>query len=100
LQAIPKETVAVMDEVNVDVSGHVPRRFDPFEAVDCDIVVNMAGYKLPGPDLKQLVEWQVKDPYMASPEAYRAVRSDLEARVMRLILDLRRQAKGKPKGNP
>jgi arsenate reductase len=95
LPAIPRETVAVMDEVNVDVSRHVPRRFDPFDAADCDIVVNMAGYKLPGPELKGLVEWQVKDPYMASAEAYRAVRADLETRVMRLILDLRRKAKGK-----
>jgi arsenate reductase (thioredoxin) len=93
LQAIPQETVDVMGEINVDVSRHVPRRFDPFEAVDCDIVVNMAGFKLPGPELKELIEWQVKDPYMASAEAYRAVRDDLETRVMRLILDLRRQAK-------
>jgi protein-tyrosine-phosphatase len=93
LQEIPLETVATMDEIDVDVSRHVPRRYDPFEAVDYDLVINMAGYKLPGPPGKQVVEWQVKDPFQASAEAYRAVRDDLEHRVMRLILDLRKQSR-------
>jgi arsenate reductase len=91
LQKIPLETVAAMDEINVDVSRHVPRRYDPFEAVDCDLVINMAGYKLPGALGKKVVEWHVKDPFRASPEAYRAVRDELEQRVMRLILELRKQ---------
>ena len=93
LQKIPLETVATMDEINVDVSRHVPRRYDPFEAVDCDLVINMAGYKLPGPPGKAVVEWQVRDPYRASAEAYRAVRDELEQRVMRLILELRKQSR-------
>jgi arsenate reductase (thioredoxin) len=92
LQKIPSETVAAMGEIDVDVSQHVPRRYDPFEAADCDLVINMAGFKLPEPAGKEVVEWQVKDPFGASPEAYRAVRDDLEHRVMRLILDLRRRA--------
>ncbi len=90
LQKIPLETVAAMGEIDVDVSRHVPRRYDPFEAVECDLVINMAGYKLPGPPGKEVVQWQVKDPYRASAEAYRAVRDDLEQRVMRLILELRK----------
>jgi len=93
LQRIPLETVAAMGEINVDVSRHVPRRYDPFEAADCDLVINMAGYKLPGPLGKKVVEWQVKDPFQASAEAYRAVRDDLERRVMRLILELRKQSR-------
>jgi arsenate reductase len=92
-QKAPHETVAAMGEMNVDVSRHVPRRYDPFEAVDCDVVVNMAGFKLPGPAPKEVIEWNVRDPYGASIEAYRTVRDDLEQRVMRLILDLRRRAK-------
>jgi protein-tyrosine-phosphatase len=93
LQKIPSQTVDTMSEIDVDVSQHVPRRYDPFEAVDCDFVINMAGFKLPGPAGKEVVEWKVRDPFGASPEAYRAVRDDLEQRVMRLILDLRRRAK-------
>ena len=53
----------------------------------------MAGFKLPGPPPRELVEWNVHDPFSSPMETYRATRSDLEQRVMRLILDLRRRAK-------
>ena len=52
---------------------------------DYDLVINMAGFRLPGPAPKELIEWQVHDPYGSPMEVYRAVRSDLEQRVMRLI---------------
>jgi arsenate reductase (thioredoxin) len=93
IQKIPPDTVEAMSELDVDVSRHVPRRYDPFEAVECDVVVNMAGFKLPGPPPREVIEWAVQDPYLASIEAYRTVRDDLEQRVMRLILDLRKRAK-------
>ncbi|MGA2714562.1 MAG: arsenate reductase ArsC [Bryobacteraceae bacterium] len=92
-QTIPPDTVEAMSEMNVDLSAHVPRPYDPFEAVDCDVVVNMAGFRLPGPAPKEVIEWDVQDPFGASIEAYRTVRDDLEQRVMRLILELRRRAK-------
>jgi arsenate reductase len=87
------DTVRAMEEMNVDVSNHLPRRYDPYEAAEYDIVVNMAGFKLPGPPPRQVIEWEVKDPYGSPIDAYRLARNDLEQRVMRLILDLRRQAK-------
>lgn len=90
---IPRDTVLAMAEMNIDVSNHLPSRYDPFLAASYDIVVNMAGFKLPGPPPKELIEWQVNDPFGASQDTYRTVRSDLEQRVMRLILDLRRKAK-------
>jgi arsenate reductase (thioredoxin) len=95
IPATPQYTIEAMKEKNVDVSGHVPRRFDPFPAADYDIIVNMAGFELPGPAPKQLIEWQVNDPYSCTPPVYRKVRDDLEQRVMRLILDLRKQARPK-----
>jgi protein-tyrosine-phosphatase len=91
--AVTRNTVLAMSEMDIDVSRHLPRLYNPREAGECDIVVNMSGYPLPGPAPKQLIEWQVDDP-MASPiEKFRAVRGDLETRVMLLILDLRRRAK-------
>jgi arsenate reductase len=95
--AIAPETVAVMRERNVDVSEHVPQVYDPREAVECDLVVNMAGIRLTGVPPKKLMEWKVADPYGGSIELYRSVRDELEQRVMRLILDLRLQA-AKPGG--
>jgi len=90
---IPAETVAVMHEMNIDVSRHVPRTYDSFEAASFDLIVNMAGFKLPAPVPKEIREWIVPDPYGSPIAAYRLIRDDLEHRVMRLILDLRRRAK-------
>jgi arsenate reductase len=91
--AIPPFTVEAMREKNIDVSAHVPKRYDPFTVDDYDIIINMAGFRLPGPTPRELIEWQVNDPYTASPAVYRTVRDDLEQRVMRLILDLRKRAR-------
>jgi arsenate reductase (thioredoxin) len=91
--SVARNTVKVMGEMNVNISKHAPRLYNPFEASECDIVVNMAGYKLPGPAPKEVVEWVVGDPIGAPMEIYRMVRDDLEQRVMGLILDLRRLTK-------
>jgi arsenate reductase len=88
--SIVEPTVIVMLEKNVDVSGHVPQPYDPVMAASYDIVVNMSGYKLPGEPPQLLLEWAVKDPFRNSPKVYRAVRDDIEQRVMQLILQLRR----------
>jgi arsenate reductase len=90
-RGIVRDTVRTMEEMDVDVSNHKPRLYSPFEAAECDIVVNMSGYALPGPPPKELIEWQVVDPIGAPMETYRAVRNDLEQRVMLLILDLRKR---------
>jgi arsenate reductase len=92
LRIVP-ETVKAMMERNVDVSQHVPRPYDPRETTVTDIVVNMAGYKLPGPKPKELIEWEVKDPYGQPMKNYFAARDEIEKKVMGLILELRRRAK-------
>jgi arsenate reductase len=92
-QGVARNTVRVMAEMDIDVSQHVPRLYNPFEAAGCDIVINMAGFDLPGPQPRGLIAWDVNDPFQSPLDTYRAVRNDLEQRVMRLILDLRRQPK-------
>jgi arsenate reductase len=92
LNIVPETDAAMMDR-NVDVSKHVPRPYDPRETGFTDIVVNMAGFRLPGPVPKELIEWDVSDPFGASMTVFRAVRDDLEQRVMNLILNLRRRSK-------
>lgn len=89
--AVPRNTVLAMNELDIDVSGHLPRLYNLREAGQCDIVVNMSGYPLPGPPPRPVIEWQVDDPMGSPIERFRAVRADLENRVMRLILDLRRR---------
>ena len=95
--SIAPETVAVMRERNVDVSAHRPQVYDPREAAECDLVVNLSGARLTGVPSKKLAEWKVTDPFGGPIELYRTVRDELEQRVMRLILDLRLQST-KPRG--
>lgn len=93
VKSVVRSTVLAMGEMDVDVSRHVPRLYNPAEAAECDIVVNMSGFPLPGPRPKELIEWQVNDPMGSTIETFRIVRGELEQRVMRLILELRRRAK-------
>jgi arsenate reductase len=90
LASIVGETVEIMAEKGIDVSSHVPRFYNPREAARFDIVVNMSGMALPGAPPLQLLVWEVMDPYRQGREVYRATRDDIEHRVMRLILQLRR----------
>jgi protein-tyrosine-phosphatase len=87
--SVVPETVFIMNERSVDISGHVPMPYNPLHVDRYDIVVNMSGYRLPGKPPKQLLEWKVRDPYQQPPDVYRKVRADIETRVMELILRLR-----------
>jgi arsenate reductase (thioredoxin) len=82
-------TRAVLAELNIDLGDHVPRRLSDVDLSQYDLVVNMSGTRL-GADLGVPVEnWDVKDPY-GKPEAeFRQARSDIEMRVMQLILRIR-----------
>jgi arsenate reductase len=90
--AVMPETIAVMRERNVDILPHVPTVYDPREAADCDVIVNLAGIRLTGVPSRKLQEWKVQDPMGGSIELYRTIRDELEQRVMRLIVELRLQA--------
>lgn len=87
------ETVAIMNEVDIDISSHIPMHYEPLSVSYYDIVVNMSGFRLPGKPPKELIEWTVQDPFQHTPEVYRKVRSELQNQVMQLILRLRRTAK-------
>ena len=88
----PIETIDVMSERGVDIRDHVPQLYDPREAAECEVVVNLSGVKLVGVPGKRVVDWKVTDPFGQPIDVYRQVRDELEARVMKLILDLRTQA--------
>ena len=90
---VAPETVAIMRDINVDVSRHVPMQYEPLAVSYYDIVVNMSGFKLPGPKPKELIEWKIEDPFQRPADVYLRVRADLENRVMQLILKLRKQAR-------
>ena len=88
---VPQDTIRVMKEKGVDISGHVSKRYDMIEGGRADLVVNMSGYRLPGPPPRMMVEWEIKDPYTKRIEEFRKTRDQLEQMVMRLILEFRRK---------
>jgi protein-tyrosine-phosphatase len=93
MPSIAPETVAIMREIDIDISKHVPTPYEPHAVSYYDMVVNMSGFKLPGKPPKDLIDWQIEDPFQRTPDVYLRVREDLERRVMQLILKLRKQSK-------
>ena len=57
-----------------------------------DLIVNMSGRALPTRTGVSAREWKVEDPIGRDEPFYIAVRDLIEMKVMRLILELRREA--------
>ena len=88
---IPPDTLRAMSEKNVDLSGHFPKAVRQLARVQFDTVINMSGMPL-REDLKAPVtEWKVADPIAMDYEKHCQVRDEIEQRVMKLLLDLRRE---------
>lgn len=85
---IAPQTKMVLAEWNLRIDDHFPKSMDIIRQQPFDLVVNMSGIPvvLPG---ARIVEWVVQDPIGQKESLYRAVASQLEGLVMRLILDLR-----------
>ena len=83
------ETVRIMAEKSVDISGQYSKAFRLDEANECDLVVNMSGVGLPDGVHSPVIEWKVRDPIGESDEVYTQVRDQVEALVTDLIWKLR-----------
>ena len=84
-------TRKVMRAKNVSLDGQVHTDILLADLKRCDLIVNLSGGPLPFPPPCAVVDWKVRDPIGASESVYEQVRDDIEARVMRLVLELRRQ---------
>ncbi len=101
------ETVAVMQEVGVDMTGHRSKSTDevPFDAMD--IVVTLCDSALGAcpavPAGCRTIHWSLRDPASGggSPEevrrSFREVREDVLACVKRLMFELA-MSRGRPRG--
>src|SRR5580700_4541049 len=75
-------THKVMLEKNIDLGHMYPRSVTSLKG-RFDLVINMSGGTVP-PNIKARVEeWEVHDPIGESEEIFRAVRDQIEQRVMR-----------------
>lgn len=93
-------TKKVMEAKNINIDDQFPKNLDQVGVAQFDLIVNMSGNKLPERMQVEVREWSVEDPIGQSEDIYVQVRDQLENQVMRLILDLRRDARKRiePKG--
>jgi arsenate reductase len=81
-------TRELMLEKNIDLDGCQPKGLAQTGG-KFDLIINMSGRPLPNPDAP-VREWKVEDPIWVSRERHREIRDEIEMRVQRLILELRR----------
>ncbi len=81
-------TKVALAEKNLGVGEQFPKGLAFVSGVRFDIVVNMTGAPLDMPPAR-ILEWPVPDPIGQKPEVFRSVATQIEALVMRLILELR-----------
>ena len=85
------EVVAVMKEEGFDLSRAVPRRLTDELAQWADVVVTMGcGDACPVIPGKRYIDWDLRDPNDLPVDEVRAIRDDIQRRVVNLVLDLDR----------
>ena len=91
--AVHPEVVEVMAEVGIDVAGRRPRRLSTEDAEWADVVVTMGcGDECPYIPGRRYLDWDLADPKGQPPEAVRATRDEIAARVDSLVAELDRAA--------
>jgi protein-tyrosine-phosphatase len=83
--------VEAMAELGIDLSGALPRRLTDDAVRAADIVITMGcGDACPIYPGKRYEDWQVEDPSLVSSlDEVRRIRDDIDARVQRLLSDLK-----------
>lgn len=90
---VAKDTLRAMDEKNIDLRDHFPKSLRQLGRAQFDLVINMSGELLLEPMPGPVREWKVADPIGTKYEVHCKIRDEIEARVMDLILELRRAQK-------
>lgn len=88
---VPEDTKSAMAEKGIDMRNARPKGLREIGQFKPDVIVNLSGEPFSAPGV-EVMEWRVKDPYMGSLKVYRAIRDEIEQRVMGLVLDLRKRA--------
>lgn len=83
------EVVAVMNELDIDLSDRVPKLLTTELAEQADIVVTMGcGDKCPYIPGKRYIDWDLTDPKGLPIDEVRAIRDDIASRVEQLALEI------------
>ncbi len=86
VQPLTKHVLALR---NVRIDDQFPKGMEIVAREQFDVIVNMSGEKLPLAPGSPVRDWPVPDPIGEPESVYKAVAEQIEALVMRLILELR-----------
>ena len=86
-------TKKVMEQKNIKIDDQYPKDLNAVDIPSFHLIINMSGSKLPARMPIEVREWKVADPIGRSEEIYVKVRDNIEHRVMRVILEFRREIK-------
>jgi arsenate reductase len=85
-ERVHPEVLAAMREVGIDLSGAKPRKLTPELAKEAHLIVTMGcGESCPAVPGVPVEDWPLPDPKGQGPEAVRAIRDEVRARVAALI---------------
>jgi arsenate reductase len=88
---MPPLTRKTLNEKNIPSEGQFPKNIESVAGEPFEVVVNVSGERLPLTFASaRVIDWNVRDPIGESEDVYRAVATQIEGLVMRLILELRR----------
>jgi len=92
-QHVHPGVVAVMREKGIDLTGRVPRPLTHELVRWPDVVITMGcGDACPVIPGKRYVDWELSDPKDLPLDEVRAIRDDIERRIVELVKDLDRAA--------
>jgi protein-tyrosine-phosphatase len=92
-------TKQVMQAKNINIDEQFPKHLSAIDVFGFDLIINMSGANLPVRIPVEVRDWPVEDPIGRSEEVYCMVRDEIEHRVMRLIVELRREARNRDRSS-
>jgi arsenate reductase len=83
------EVIAVMRELDIDLTNRTPQLLTSELAEQADVVVTMGcGDQCPYIPGKRYIDWELPDPHGQPTERVRVIRDEIARRVGRLVTDL------------
>ncbi len=77
---------AVMKERGIDISAQVSKGFDALPEGEIDMLITMGcGDSCPSVPAKKKIDWQIQDPKSQPIDVFRAVRDEIEKRILHLL---------------
>jgi len=98
-RSIARDTARAMAAKHIEMEGQFPKALKYLGRAQFDLVINMTGSFLKEPiATAHVVDWDIPDPIGMDYADHCAIRDSIERRVMTLILELRKPAAPKFKG--